>query len=900
MVTVSSEAAKGGVARSPGSPAPGEADQLLTKQVDLLYSHARFGLLGGTLCAVALTYTLRRAVDPVWLYSWLGAVVLATLARGALILKRKRANPGLEWAVRWRDLYIAGAAVSGVIWGVAGGVFFVEGSLADQAFLLLVLGGLSAGAAVVYSPVLPVFTAFTIPAMSPIIARFVASESQDQAIMGVLVSFYLFTTIVIARRLNKVTSGYLELGFENKELADHMAAAKEKAENLNAKLVSEIAERERAEERLRDAASRTEAANRAKSEFLANISHEIRTPLNAIIGMTELALSSELDDEQRECLETALSSSETLLEIVNEVLDFSKIEAGKLEIEQVEFDLRDVVETGAELLAAQACRKGIEMVVFIDPDIPSRFMGDPVRLRMILVNLVGNAIKFTEKGEVEIRARLERQDEDRAVVLFSIRDTGIGIPRDMQEKIFESFTQADGSTTRMYGGTGLGATISKKLVEIMGGRIWLESEPGAGSVFRFTVPLAPLKQDTQTEESLPLPDFSGLRALIVDDNSASGKALAETISRRGGSCICLESGEKAVRTLKEAVDAGAPFDLCLIDSDMPGVAGAEVAGMIKSEPGLDKTRIIMLVQAGTGLGGDEPGAGSLERVAKPVKQRHLYDTIARVMDGDEGFCRDVERVSDGGAGNAGLNVLVAEDNTVNQKVACGMLEKLGHEVTIAANGLEAVRLWRKGRFDVIFMDLQMPGVDGFEAARMIREMEVDRGGRVPIIALTARAIKGERDTLMAAGMDGCITKPVRMKDLAEKLGAGSAGAAGRVDEKNVAGLGGLLDLEELRCAFGDDEIKGLMELFMDSTSRGLAELEESVKRKAAVETEEKAHRLKGSAAQFRAAGMAGLLERLQKAGRKNDFERAGELLSSIKSESERIRHALMREFGIEG
>ena len=912
--------------------APASDDRLLGAQADLVARSAPGALCFSIAVVGLVSAALWSVARPDWVVAW--AVFMVIVGALRYLHLRDYANSSNKDVDirRFQKWFVAGAAFGGIGWGTCGAFLFPAQDVIYQSFLSFVLSGITAASVTVYSPIKLSARLFLGFALLPLIGVHFLQGDQVHFAMGTVVLVYTVFLFRLASIVHDSLTNSLTLGFENDELISELKKAKISFEAANQKLKAEIAVRNQTEEDLIDARDKAEQGARAKSDFLATTSHEIRTPMNGVLSMTELLMNTELTSKQHLFAGTIRRSGEALLAIINDILDFSKIEAGKLEIQHTVFDLRQLVEDTMAFFAEQAHRKKIELFTVFPPDEHAAYRGDPERIRQILMNLLGNAIKFTEHGEISVTVATTEERDDVNSLRFEVTDSGVGIEEEHQAHIFESFQQADGTTTRKYGGTGLGLAICSRLSELMHGTIGITSKPNAGSTFWFTIALTRMAASSISDPVQHTIDLSGTRVLVVDDNEINCEILRHQMLNWDMKVYAVDSAKRALKYLKNGAAKGKAFDLAVLDRLLPDSDGVTLAQDIKSDPDIAGTRLIMLSSIDQlEQTGQWYMAGIEAYINKPVRQGELHDAISSAL-GESAkrstpkeLGKDNNASADENLSDLGAHVLLAEDNPVNQELAKSMLEDLGCTVIVVDNGQDAFEaiaeapLDRQQRpYDVVLMDCQMPQMDGFDATRAIRDWEAERREKspLPIVALTANAMSGDRERCLAAGMSDYLSKPfdqdqlarvvkrwltldVEMAHLAAQAEQAALPMTERADAEALADLdnAALNNIRALQKDGSNAILTKIINMYLTNSPKLLEKLQEAAATGNGELLRASAHTLKSASANLGAKKLAELCQQLEVLGGDDKASEAVATLGIVEYEFEAVCNALGRELG---
>src|SRR5881296_3939560 len=795
------------------------------------------------------------------LIGWGSAVVLTTLVRGAWLYVSAHRSLG-ERAVRTGVRSTVTALA--ITWGVGGALVLPLVPFETTALVLVILAGLIASALTTLAADPLSIRGFLAGIALPVFVSLATSDQPHHQAAAIVVAVFTLGMAVVARRAH-IT------------LVDHL--------QVTARLAVSEEAAKRAEAVMREARDLAERVARARSAFLANMSHEIRTPMNAVLGFVELILDTELTTEQRRALELVRSSSEALLMILNDILDYSKIEAEHLELEAIPFDLPKVVHATATLLAVRAREKHLELTVDVPPDVPHMVRGDPTRVRQVLMNLIGNAIKFTEQGEVDVSAAVVRCGAADASVHFRVRDTGIGIPPEQLATIFQEFTQADASMTRRYGGTGLGLAISRRLVALMGGELTVTSEVGRGSEFGFTLAFPVEAAAPQARAGGATTSLGGRRLLVVDDNETNRRILRDMLGAEGIAVHEAARADAGLAALRRGAQAGVPYDLAILDAQMPDSDGFELAAAVRADRELVATRLLILTSAGQRGDGERCRQMGIQAyLTKPIARADLIEAVSTVLTEapPAGAAPALITRHSIAESRHTLRILLAEDNPVNQQVATAMLVKRGHQVDVVSNGREAVDAVRARKYDVVLMDIQMPELDGFAATAGIRALP--EGRLLPIIALTAHALSGERERCLERGMTGYVAKPFKAHDLFAAIEGRTAPTTDSADSPAPP-----VDLAAFRRtmqeAGAEEAVAGILATFANTLPQRLEALADATGGQDPEPIQRAAHAFKSAAATIGARRLAQLLEEMEASARGGDVVRAQSALQEVRSEA---------------
>lgn len=903
----------------PLTPPPEWAAELACQRLTLVYRNAATTYIVALLVALALLTATWGSVPAAWAAGWFAYMSALTAMRLYHVHAYQR-RPDSATLESWERRFLLGVLASGVGWGTAAFVVVPLMSPEYRAMVAISLSGITAATTAAYAYFRTALRSFLALVLLPLAVAYLLLGGAENVILAFLIGCYTLLMLGLAERTNRSVGEALSLRMSNTRLIEHLSTQKEQVERLNRELQREVTKQRRVEEELRAASQRAEQAARSKAEFLANMSHEIRTPLNGVLGMTEMLADTNLTPRQTRLVDTIQQSGEALLGIINDVLDFSRIDAGKLEIHSRPFDLQGLVEDVADLFAESASRAGITLNSALPADLHPVYVGDPDRVRQVLTNLVSNAVKFTPGGEITIAAAVLEECDAQARLRLEVRDTGIGIREEHLERIFDSFTQADGSTTRQFGGTGLGLAICRQLVSLMGGQIGVESRVGRGSIFWFTLILPKEGLEAVGQRKFDNRALQGRRVLVASDNQVLRQILGEQIRAWGGQSVEVADGHAVTAAFDADGAEEVSLDAALLDDGLSGPRPLELVRRIRESSANQDPRIIILSSADNLSDTGQWLAKGVDRyVTKPIRKRQLYDCLLTQIGRRSGRQRQAR--SPAMRSDAGLrfdaHVLVVEDNPVNSELARALLEGMGCRVTVVENGREAVEAMAESPLDrrsdpyaLVLMDCQMPIMDGYQASARIREWESGRRQeRTPIVALTANALEGDRSKCIAAGMDDYLAKPFKRQQLAELLerwlplssrrppdtAAAPAPSAGRAAAAAALDVAALDGIRELQRPGEPNLLARIIDLYLDNAPKLLAEMQDGLACGNAQRLRQAAHTLKSSSANIGAASLAARCAELEAAAHRGSLDGAGAQLDVMDFELQGVIAALERE-----
>ncbi len=881
---------------------PNTAAEIARIETQALYDQLPQGLIVTIINAAALAFVQSVVMPVETALIWFSAIAVVSVLRFGLYFAFRKYGATMGPVSSWKRAFFIGVLASSMIWGSTAVVLFPSGNFSHQAFIGFVLAGMSAGAVASFVTSHAVFLAFIIPACAPYALRLLAQGDPMQIAMGLMCLAFMFAMYLTSKKTSAVTREALRLRFKNDDLVQEL-------ERANVNLRGEVTERKQHQADLERLMEEVNIAAQAKSQFLANMSHEIRTPLNGVIGMSDVLSRSQLTMRQRHQLTLIQKSARTLLGLLNDILDFSRIEAGRIELETAPFDVRELIADAVDILADQAQSKGIELAYDVANDVPAMVVGDQMRLRQVLVNLVSNAVKFTDTGSVVLRATaLCGSEQSPPLIRFAVTDTGIGIDAEFQKHLFDPFKQADASVTRRFGGTGLGLSISHHLVALMGGSLACTSTLGKGSEFHFELPL---KRAASQSNGYAKLNFNGTcRVLAADENEVTREILGNYLKSWKLDVASTSTGEDVIAKLIKAAKANDPFKIAIVSTSLADISGLELAARISSIPLIKSTKVILATPLNWS---DDARVSQLSNrvctITKPIRQSQLFERLtAFTLSADGQATDEAVRASSepAPASTFAAHVLLVEDNPVNQELAIEYLKAFDCTFDVAGNGKQALDAMDTRRYDLVLMDCQMPVMDGFEATRLIRAKEKDAGtARTPVVALTAGAFSGDREQCLRAGMDSYLSKPFSQQALAAELAKWlKASASTSPAEANAAaadiidaGRQEPLDRQQIAAMRERkaDLLQRLIGIYLEHAPLLVDKLKEAGAGHDLAALKDTAHNLKSSSGNMAATGLMELCQLLEVQAMQGEFERARETVEAIELEYRAVSLALIEE-----